>query len=205
MSKIQNLEFGEFYHIYNRGNNYDLIFHEERNYNYFFTLFIKHLLPIADLYVYCLLPNHFHFLLRIKPVEELESFKAEIKKLKKTSLEHLFVSRKFSNFFNAYSKAINKGYNRRGSLFQERFGRIKIEDENYFTSLIYYIHTNPIKHRLSNNFIDYPYSSYKVIARNDESIIKKDLVINWFGGLTEFIKFHQKDVNVNEITNLILE
>ena len=137
MNKILNLEFGEYYHIYNRGNNYDIIFHEERNYNYFLKLFEKHLLPIADLYVYCLLPNHFHFLLRIKPEEELHQFFEIIEKLKNKSQEHLFLSRRFSNFFNAYTKAINKGYYRRGSLFQERFGRIKIDDEDYFTYLLY--------------------------------------------------------------------
>ena len=205
MNKILNLEFGEHYHIYNRGNNYDIIFHEERNFNYFLTLFEKHLLPIADLYVYCLLPNHFHFLLRIKPEEELLHFIEDIEKLKNKSQEHLFISRKFSNFFNAYTKAINKGYNRRGSLFQERFGRIKIENEDYLTSLIYYIHTNPVKHKLTDNYIDYPYSSYNVIAKNEDSFIKKDRVLKWFSGLTEFVKFHEKDFNENKITNLILE
>jgi putative transposase len=205
MNKILNLEFGQYYHIYNRGNNYDIIFHEERNYDYFLKLYEKHLLPITDLYVYCLIPNHFHFLLKIKPEKEIEYYKDEIEKLKKISQEHLFISRKFSNFFNAYTKALNKGYNHRGSLFQERFGRIKIEDENYFSNLINYIHNNPIRHRLTDNFVDYPHSSYKIIVKNEESIIKKDLVLKWFGGITEFIKFHEKDINDNEIANLILE
>lgn len=205
MNKILKLEFGNYYHIYNRGNNYENIFLEERNYDYFLSLYEKHLLPIADLFVYCLIPNHFHFLLKIKCESDLTSFKDEIEKLKETSIEHLFISRKFSNFFNAYTKAINKGYNRRGSLFQERFGRINVNDEKYLSNLIYYIHANSVKHGLTNNFINYPHSSYKVIVENEVTIINKDHVLRWFGGLTEFLKYHRRDVIENEILNLILE
>ncbi len=57
------LDFGLFYH--NRGNNRGPIFTEERNYYYFLDLMRKYLLPILDLYAYCLLPNHFHLLIRV--------------------------------------------------------------------------------------------------------------------------------------------
>ena len=130
-NKLLPLDFGEYYHIYNRGNNYESIFIEVKNYNYFLKQFKKHLLPITDLYTYCLIPNHFHLLIRVKTIDELMSFHSDIEHLEGISKSHLFISRKFSNFFNAYSKAINKAYNRRGSLFQERFGRIKI-DKNFF-------------------------------------------------------------------------
>jgi putative transposase len=78
MNKELKIEFGSYYHIYNQGNNKENIFREERNYYYFFKLFKKHLTPILDLYVYCLLPNHFHFLVRIKEVGELYQFKEKI-------------------------------------------------------------------------------------------------------------------------------
>jgi putative transposase len=205
MNKTLNLEFGEYYHIFNRGNNYELIFLEERNYSYFLNLCKKHILPISDLYVYCLLPNHFHLLLRIKTEQELSGYQNEINLLKEQENEHLFISRKFSNFFNAYTKALNNGYNRRGSLFQERFGRIKIDNDDYFTSLIYYIHTNPLKHKITDNFKDYPYSSYKKIVNNEESFIQKDKILNWFGGLNGFIEFHNSGIEGKSIDKLILE
>src|SRR6516225_5320626 len=108
------LQPGNFYHIYNRGNNKENIFKEERNYLYFLELWKKYIVPIADNYCYSLLPNHFHFLLYTKE-------NVEAKKLRQG----------FSNIFNTYAKSINRAHERTGSLFQERFGRKVIDDENY--------------------------------------------------------------------------
>ena len=58
---IQPLQFGQYYHIYNRGNNRENLFAEQRNYPYFLKLYAKHILPVAKTFAYCLLPNHFHF------------------------------------------------------------------------------------------------------------------------------------------------
>jgi REP element-mobilizing transposase RayT len=66
MQKPEPLEFGEYYHVYNRGINRGRIFFEERNYDYFLQLYAQHVVPIAETYAYCLLPNHFHFLVRIR-------------------------------------------------------------------------------------------------------------------------------------------
>ena len=66
MSKITPLQYGQYYHIYNRGNNRENIFIEERNYRYFLQLYAKHVAPVADTYAYCLLRNHFRLLVRIK-------------------------------------------------------------------------------------------------------------------------------------------
>lgn len=51
------------YHIYNQGNNKQIIFPEERNYIFFLKKVRKHLLPCVDILAYCLMPNHFHFLI----------------------------------------------------------------------------------------------------------------------------------------------
>ncbi len=64
-------EAGITYHVFNRANNYENLFIEEKNYSYFIKLMSKYLLPIADIYAYCLMPNHFHFVLKIKSVDEL--------------------------------------------------------------------------------------------------------------------------------------
>jgi putative transposase len=66
---------GVFYHIYNRGNNRENIFREERNYAYFLQLYTRHIAPIAETYAYCLLKNHFHLLIRVKdaPTGEIAS------------------------------------------------------------------------------------------------------------------------------------
>ena len=62
-----------YYHIYNRGNNRETLFKEERNYRDFLKLYAKHIEPIADTFAYCLLPNHFHLLVRIKGEEEISA------------------------------------------------------------------------------------------------------------------------------------
>jgi putative transposase len=59
--KKDNFEAGQYYHIYNRGNNKENIFIEEKNYNYFLEKIKKYILPIADVYAYCLLKNHFSY------------------------------------------------------------------------------------------------------------------------------------------------
>ncbi len=73
MQKIIPIEHGKYYHIYNRGINKTLLFYEESNYYEFLELYEKYVLAIADTYCWCLLPNHFHFLVRIKEVEEIEA------------------------------------------------------------------------------------------------------------------------------------
>ncbi|MDP4271027.1 MAG: hypothetical protein Q8909_13010 [Bacteroidota bacterium] len=71
-------EPGAVFHVFNRGNNQEDIFIEERNYDFFLALMKKYLLPVADIYAYCLLRNHFHIALRIKD-EELLSDKFRVK------------------------------------------------------------------------------------------------------------------------------
>ena len=55
---------GELYHIYNRGNNKERIYYDERHYRFFLAKVGQYLCPHADLLAYCLLPNHFHMLIR---------------------------------------------------------------------------------------------------------------------------------------------
>ncbi len=62
------------YHIYNHGNPEDNIFREDTNYGFFLKRYRKYIPPIADTYAYCLMPNHFHVMVRVKGREELEKF-----------------------------------------------------------------------------------------------------------------------------------
>lgn len=125
-----------------------------------------------------MLKNHFHIVLRIKDKELLEE--------KIGQKPHL----PFSNLFNAYSKSINKAYNRTGSLFQEHFHRKRVENEEYLLQLIAYIHLNPIKHSFSDNFKTYPYSSYKAYVSNTSSFVSTDFVMSLFGDRENFEFWH---------------
>ena len=62
---------GDFYHIYNRGNNRETIFRTAENYRFFLERYVYYIEPIAATYAYCLLPNHFHLFVGIRPEPEL--------------------------------------------------------------------------------------------------------------------------------------
>ena len=145
MEKYDILEPDTFYHIYNRGNNKEDLFLEPENYSHFLNLVKTHLIEIADIYGYCLLKNHFHLVLKIKSKTELPGKYHSGNKL----------SQPFSNLFNAYTKAINKWYDREGSLFRVRFKRERISDLNYLRNAIIYIHLNPVKHSFSKDYSIY--------------------------------------------------
>jgi putative transposase len=69
-------------------------------------------------------------------------------------------SQQFSNLFIAYAKAINKSYGRAGILFQDRFRRKEISSDRYFADLVFYIHFNPQRHGITNDYRLYPFSSF---------------------------------------------
>lgn len=111
-------------------------------------LYLKYIEPIADTYAFCLLKNHFHFLVRVRPVEE-----------QKPPDHPKPPSQVFSNLFNAYAKTINLAYNRTGALFQRPFGCIPVTTNACFLHLVAYIYQNPQKHHFVADFRQWPYSS----------------------------------------------
>jgi REP element-mobilizing transposase RayT len=181
---------GGYYHIYNRGNNRENIFREARNYDYFLRLYAKHIFSVADTYAYCLLKNHFHFLIRIK--EDLSGLK---------NLTGL--SRPFSNFFNAYARAFNRAYGRTGALFQRPFGRVPVTTDAHFTRLITYIHQNPQKHGFVSDFREWPYSSYHAHLSDKATRLRRDDVLAWFNGRQQLEVAHQLFVAEQEVAALV--
>jgi len=197
MKNTAPLQPGRYYHIYNRGNNCDDLFREERNYRYFLQVYARHIHPIADTFAYCLLRNHFHLLVRIK----------ETWQVSKTCqvLIPREVSQHFANLFNAYSKSINRAYGRTGSLFEKRFGRIEVTSDRYFLQLIFYIHFNPQKHGFIDDFRDWPWSSYRTLISGGYTKLNRTEVIDWFSGRQKFETFHRSQVDENVIATLIDE
>lgn len=191
-----NFKEGKFYHLFNRGNNKQDIFFEEKNYLYFLNLVKKHLLPIVNVYAYCLLKNHFHFIIQIKDEELPKSFKNAEGSLHQP----------FSNLFNAYTKAINKMYNRTGSLFQEHLKRKEIKTDDYLKNLILYIHLNPLSHEVFENFENYPHSSYKAMILTKPTLLKREEVIALFEDVENFRYVHStKKVNDELLEEVIID
>jgi putative transposase len=190
---MEILEFGYCYHIYNRGNNREKLFYEPWNYAYFMQLYIKYIDPIAETYAYCLIGNHFHFLVRIKDREIIADVNPKDRPL----------WRYFADFFNAYAKMINLKYNHTGSLFQERYRRKKVHTEKYLYQLILYIHLNPVKHGITDRYDNYPYSSYKSILSEKNTRLKNSDIIGLFDDRENFIFLHKKEIDLKTISEFI--
>jgi len=200
MTSPSPLLYDTYYHIYNRGNNRGNIFIQERNYTHFMNLFGKYIEPIAETFAYCLLRTHFHVVVRVKSKEEIfpapETLKVS-ETFRVSKLER-YPSQKFSDFFNAYAKAINNGYGRSGSLFQHPFGRVPITSEHQFWNVIAYVHQNPQKRKYVDDFRKWKWSSYGVILADRPTKLKRDVVLAWFGGKQSFLDLHEKRVTEAE-------
>lgn len=223
MTSPSPLLYDTYYHIYNRGNNRENIFIQERNYEYFMRLYEKHVSPIADTFAYCLLRNHFHIAVRTKSEEEiLKTLKASKQTLKVSSVNKNlvgqgnpakqdtrqagkplgssvlgsdFLSQQFSNFFNAYTKSINTAYGRTGSLFQHPFGRVPITSDRQFWNVIAYLHQNPQKHGFVEDFRDWKWSSYGVLLSEKPTKLNREAVMDWFGNRQSYIELHEQWVS----------
>ena len=186
--------------MYNRGNNRENLFHKPENYSYFLRKYGHYLSNWVDTYAYCLLPNHFHLLIRVKHIENLPGFQ-DLEGLDITKA----ISQQFRLFFMAYSKAINKQENRTGSLFQKNFRRILVDNPGYFTRLIFYIHANPQLHSITQDFALYPYSSYASIISNVPTKLCRNEVLQWFEGQQGFEEFHRQSIELRQIDQLLIE
>jgi REP element-mobilizing transposase RayT len=186
MSNPVPLQYDTMYHIYNRGNNGEDLFIEERNYDYFLQLYIRHIYPAVETYAYCLLRNHFHLLIWVKSEHEVPKAPSQY----------------FANFFNAYAKAINKAYGRSGSLFERPFQRIPVLDEVYFARLVTYIHLNPVRHGFVDEPAEWPFSSYHALRATGPTRLRRDVVLDWFGGQEGFVSAHAVDLADLDLTGL---
>jgi putative transposase len=146
------------YHIYNRTNNREALFLSPENYLFFLRKYDDYLHGLLDTFSWCLLPNHFHLLVRIKTEQDIYKY-IESKEYKlQTPSEKLFLDKKllltelieraFKRFFQSYSQAFNKMYNRQGNLFYKPFKRIEVDKDSQFTQTVVYIHANPLKHQI---------------------------------------------------------
>ena len=129
-------------HIYNRGVGRGLIFFNSANYEHCLNLIDRyHRQYSAAVIALCLMPNHYHLLLRQNSDQSLSKY--------------------INVLFNAYVQAVNRQQDRKGPLFEGRFRHVRIDREEYLIHLCRYIHLNPVKANLVSHVQDWPYSNYK--------------------------------------------
>ncbi len=180
------LIFEKYYHIYNHANGDDNLFREQKNYDYFLDKYKQHIHLIAETIAWCLMPNHFHLLVKIRSEEEIKTFSygdkpfpkfqtlekvEKFKKLERIADKTNFLSKQFANFFSSYTQSFNKVYGRKGSLFLKNFKRKEIPDEKYLRNLILYIHLNPVKHGFTNNVSDWKWVSYETFLNEHQEML----------------------------------
>lgn len=180
---------GEVYHFYNHANGWENLFVEERNYWFFLDKLKLHVLPIADIYSYCLMPNHFHMVAGIRAEKELNRSFPGFQNLKPAHKEKK-ISKAFSNLFSSYTQSFNKTYDRMGSLFIPNMKRKLIESDMGFVNAVRYVHSNPVHHGFVKSMDQWKFSSFNFFLDNKASFINKGYVLEKFGGLDMFLRFH---------------
>ena len=181
---------GTCYHIYNHANGDDNLFREVENYRFFLQQYERYIPPVADTYAYCLMPNHFHLLVRIKEAEMLLPAFPKFQTLEMLEGSN-FISKQFSNLFSSYTQAFNKMHGRRGSLFMKNFKRKEIHVDKYFGNAIAYVHLNAIKHGFIKEVGDWQWTSYHhYLHQQPYQLLNRQPVLEWFGGVECLKSFH---------------
>jgi len=169
------------YHVILRGHNQQPIFKEEEDARRFLHILEKYQKSGDYLvFAYCLMANHVHLLIK----EE----QAELG----TIMKRIGVS-----FVYWY----NQKYERCGNLFQDRFRSEAVEDEQYFLTVLRYIHQNPVKAGLVEELASYNWTSYREYL-GELNMIEADYVLGIFHPLREkavaaFRDFHNTNENVS--------
>lgn len=162
---------GSFYHIYNRGNNKQPIFFQERNYDFFIEKFKKYISIHNHVLAWCLMPNHFHILIQANAPSS--------KIIKQQPVEVNATSEGIRLLLSSYTKAIQKQESFTGNLFQQKT-KAKCVDE-YASIAFHYIHQNPMKANLVDRMEEWKWSSLpEYLGRAPENICNRELAFKYF-------------------------
>ena len=128
-----------------------------------------------------------------------------LKELSSKKPIHQVISLQYSHLFNSYTQSINRQAERTGGLFETPFRRKPVRSDSYLSQLIYYIHFNPQKHGLCDDFRHYPYSSYSAHLIQKATRLSRTQVLDWFGGPEMYRQFHDVNSDSTIISDLIIE
>lgn len=162
---------GQYYHIYNRGAGKEPIFFNAGNYEFLLRLVKRYYLKyVMTVIAYCLMSNHYHFLLRQETDEPISKF--------------------INVLFNAYVQAVNQQQGRSGTLFEGRFRHVCVDRWEYLIHLCRYIHRNPVRARMVSHPEDWPYSNYLEWVGQRNGMMKDETFIrDHFASMEEYREF----------------
>ena len=162
------------YHVYNRSN--EMLFYNRENYLFFLRKIRNHILPYADVLSYCLMPNHFHFILTVNS----EGVRYSEKK-KREDMQLL--SQSLGTVLSSYTQALNRQIGRRGNLFAHKTKAKILNDAkgDYALNCFMYVHQNPKLAKLVDRLEDWEFSSFlDYIGRRNGTLINKELGLDIF-------------------------
>ncbi|MBC8385357.1 MAG: transposase [Candidatus Cloacimonetes bacterium] len=182
---------GGIFHVYNRGCNKELIFFEEQNYLDLLNRIKKsNRLENFGIIAYCLMPNHYHFLIQQKT--------------------ELSVSNWLGYIFNGYAQSINFLQDRSGTLFEGRAKPKLIDKEDYLIRLVLYIHNNPVKAGLVDDPADWKYSNYlEWIEKRNGKLIDRNFIFEHFDSYQDYEKlmdeYSKQLMGLDDLSDCLLD
>jgi REP element-mobilizing transposase RayT len=161
-----------YFHVYNRGVNHTSIFFHTYHYQNFLKRIQKasNQLQSVEVTAFCLMLNHFHFILHQLQANGLSQFIEKV--------------------CNGYVKSVNLELDRTGHLFEGKYKLKLIDDNSYLLHLSHYIHLNPVRAGLVSRAEDWHYSScreyYGIVL---EKLVHNELVMAQFDNEKEYREF----------------
>ncbi len=206
-SKTQLMFPLEIFHIFNQGNNGEIIFHNDSDKQRFYDLLRNYLEPVAYIYCFALLSNHFHYLIKIKSRDKILSLIDKDQRIAnfaqkfidqgktKAYIAARIVSEQLRLFFSKYASRFNLKYSRKGSLLRKNFKRKRIESATYLRNCIVYINRNITNHFPNISYKDYKWCSYSNFLDPDyiDRLNKRYFdFYSLFGDIENFIYLHER-------------
>lgn len=196
---------GHTYHVYNQGNNRVPIFFDREDYLLFADKMRNALLPHCSILSWCLMPNHFHWLVLIdKDYEVLHDPNQRKRKLNP-------LNKDIGSLLSSYTQSINKKQNRSGSLFRKRTKAKSLSEDrsasrDYGINCFLYIHQNPLKAGLVAKMEEWEFSSFRdYIGKRNGTLCDKALakdLLKLPDNPTDFYELSQKTIPDYIIENL---
>jgi putative transposase len=193
-----------YYHIICKSLTNQKLFVSDENKRYFLKRYKYYLWPFTSTLAFCLLNNHVHFVLQVSPIQQILNTISATSATKLPIVQSRFINnpnddhldvllkRQFNSFFVSYTKSFNNYHNRKGHLFESPFKRIHLKDDGHISQAIIYVHANAQKHKLTNDFRSYEWSSYQPILSTQTTLLAREKVLRWFSGKEGFIAEHKK-------------
>ncbi len=183
-----DLSAGCVVHVFNRGNDKRILFKTSSDYDWFISKAKKlNIHQRFEVLAYCLMPNHFHYFLKLKTDEKIHTF--------------------FQRFQLAYAKYYNRKYQRTGHVFEGPFKSIALNDFKHYSFLPMYIHMNPVKAGLVSSPENWPHSNYSELINDKCNLEVIRFYVKTYGDITKYREFVNANDNcqLNELTSVTFE